>query len=60
MKGNKLFPLILMVLVGMLLWWLIGIIMAVFSCWVFYGEFSLIRATIWRVILSAAAAVFGK
>ena len=60
MRDKKLLPLILVVIIGLFLWWLIGIIMAVFSCWVFHGEFSLVKATIWWVILSAAAAVFGK
>lgn len=60
MRDKKLLPLILVVIIGLFLWWLIGIIMAVFSCWVFHGEFSLVNATIWWVILSAAAAVFGK
>lgn len=60
MSDKKLLPFILVGIVGMSIWWLTGILIAVFSCWVFNGEFSFVKATVWWVTLSAASAIFRK
>lgn len=60
MRDNKLLPFILVGIVGLSIWWLTGVLIAVFSCWVFNGEFSLVNATVWWVTLSAASALFRK
>ena len=60
MSDKKLLPFILVCIVGLSTWWLIGIIISVFSCWVFHGEFSLVKATVWWVTLSAASAIVRK
>ena len=60
MSDKKLLPFILVGIVGLSIWWLVGILVAVFSCWVFQGEFSFVKATIWWVTLSAASAIVRK
>ena len=60
MRDNKLLPFILVGIVGLSIWWLIGIIIAVFSCWVFHGEFSFVNATVWWITLSAVSAIVRK
>ena len=60
MSDKNLLPFILVGIVDLSIWWISGIIIAVFSCWVFHGEFSFVNATVWWVTLSAASAIVRK